>query len=268
MSSATWTPDALWSERRRVAGSCWRVVEAQHRVSTLKLVDSMGEQELLETLIDRTKPPVPPECRHLHYLLATPFRYGAPYPAGSRFRRAGMSPGVFYGSATTATAIAEIAFHRLLFFADSPATPWPANAGEYTAFAVRFRTTAGLDTSVPPLNRDAALWSHPTSYAPCQELAEAARSAGIEVLRYASVRDPRGINLALLTCRAFTSREPVERQTWRIHLGAHGARALCDFPDRRLSFDREAFASDPRIVTLPWEREGQRDTRRGRTHKG
>ena len=40
--------------------------------------------------------------------------------------------GVFYGSATPATAIAELAFHRLMFFVESPTTPWPTNPGEFT----------------------------------------------------------------------------------------------------------------------------------------
>ena len=53
----------------------------------MALVDTMAEQQRLEQLLDESKPPVPPECRSLHYLLATPFRYGAPYPGGSRFRR-------------------------------------------------------------------------------------------------------------------------------------------------------------------------------------
>src|SRR5437762_10637003 len=134
MPSPTWTPAALSSERRRLAGQCWRLVEAQHRVSTMKLVDTLAEQSALESLVDASKPPVPPDCRRLHYLLSTPFRYGAPYPAGSRFRRAGLTPGVFYASQTAPTAVAEMAFHRLLFFADSPHTPWPVNATEYTAF--------------------------------------------------------------------------------------------------------------------------------------
>src|SRR3954453_15365533 len=120
MQSATWTPAALSSERRRLSGPCWRTVEAQHRVSTMKIVDIVAEQGALETLLEQSKPPVPPECRHLHYLLATPFRYGAPYPSGSRFRRAGLTKGVFYASRTSSTAIAEMTFHRLLFFADSP----------------------------------------------------------------------------------------------------------------------------------------------------
>src|SRR6476659_10898077 len=143
MSLPTWTRAALSSERRRMSGMCWRAVEAQHRVSTMKLVDTLAEQSLLETLVESTKPPLPPGCRHPHYLLATPFRYGAPYPSGSRFRRAGLTPGVLYASKTSSTAVAEMSFHRLLFFADSPETPWPADAGDLTAFSVPFRTSTG-----------------------------------------------------------------------------------------------------------------------------
>jgi RES domain len=150
-----------------------------------------------------------------------------------------------------------MAFHRLLFFAESQKTPWPVNAGEYTAFRVDFRTRAGLDLTRPPLNRDRDEWTARTDYRACQDLADQARTAGIEVLRYESARAGaagRRRNLALLTCRAFASREPVERQTWRIQLGAYGARAVCDFPDARLGFDRRAFADDPRMGRMKWER--------------
>ncbi|HWB16905.1 MAG TPA: RES family NAD+ phosphorylase [Vicinamibacterales bacterium] len=249
----TWTPAALSSERRGLSGLVWRVVEAQHRVSTMKIVDTLEEQQALESLIEDAKPPLPVECRALHYLLATPFRYGAPYPRGSRFRRAGHTPGVFYASTTVATAVTEAAFHRLLFFAESPGTPWPANAGECTAFSVRTRTPAGLDLTQPPFDVDRRRWTHPTAYGPCQLLAEAAREVGVEILRYPSARDPHGTNVALLSCRAFASREPVARQIWRLHFGAHGVRAIADDPDTALAFDRQAFA-DPRIAALVWDR--------------
>src|SRR5206468_8575876 len=190
MSSDTWTPATVWRDRRRLSGSCWRVVESQHRVSTMKLVDTVEEQEALEILLEETKPPIPPECRHLHYLLFTPFRYGAPYPHGSRFRRPGFTPGVFYASETAATAIAEMAFHRLLFFADSPGTPWPSDAGEYTAFSVAFKTAAALDLTKPRLDHHRARWTDPTDYDACQVLADHSRLAGIELLRYESTRDP------------------------------------------------------------------------------
>ena len=221
----------------------------------MKLVDTLGEQELLEQAIERSKPTVPAPCRHLHYLLATPFRYDAPYPRGSRFRRQGFSEGVFYGSRTPATAAAEMTFHRLLFFAESPATPWPANAAEFTAFAVTFRTRAGLDLTKPPLDAHRARWGHCTEYAACQSLADQARAAGVDVLRYESVRDPAGgENLALLSCRPFVSSEPVERQTWRMQLSASGTRVVCAFPEQQLEYGREAFAADPRIAEMNWDR--------------
>lgn len=220
----------------------------------MKLVDTLPEQHLLESILDATKPPVPAECASLHYLPSTPFRYGAPYPAGSRFRRAGMTAGVFYASVGIATAVAEMAFHRLLFFADSPATPWPADAGDYTAFSTKFRTRAGLDLTRPSLDADRTRWTHPTDYAPCQALADAAREADIDALRYPSARDPNGINVALLTCRAFIAREPLDRQTWRLGLNPHGVRAVCDFPDAHLEFTRDAFANDLRIRKMRWDR--------------
>jgi hypothetical protein len=253
MRSRTWTPAALSPERRRLSGTCWRAVEAQHRVSTMKIVDTLAEQSLLETVLEQTKPPVPAECRHLHYLLATPFRYGAPYPAGSRFRRAGYTPGVFYASTAAATAVAELAFHRLLFFADSPGTPWPADPGECTTFSVTYRTPAGLDLTTAPFSADER-WTDPTDYTACQALAESARKADVEAIRYTSARIPGGVNIALLTCRTFASREPLDRQTWRIHLGPYGVRAVCGFPEGRLGFDRSTFVSDPRISALKWDR--------------
>src|ERR1700752_3835790 len=152
MSLPTWTRDALPSEARPLKGTCWRLVEAQHRVSTLKLVAMLSGQAMLEEPLKRTKPPVPPECRRLHYLLATPFRYGAPYPKGSRFRRAGFTPGVFYASERVETAIAELCFFRLLFFSESPDTQWPANAGEYTAFAAKYATERSIDLTLPPFD--------------------------------------------------------------------------------------------------------------------
>src|SRR6516165_10691824 len=214
MPSTTWTRAALSSSALELAGLCWRIVEAQHHVSTLKLLDTLDEQRLLERLIESTKPMVPPECRHLHYLLFTPFRYGAVYPNGSRFRRAGITAGVFYAAESVETAVAEMTFHRLLFFAESPRTPWPQNPAEYTAFAAEFATKKAIDLRRGRFRAQGAAWENPVDYSQCQALAEAARLAAIEVIRYRSVRDPKhGANLALLTCRVFTNPQPVSLQT-------------------------------------------------------
>lgn len=249
MSLPTWTPAALSSEARAYEGTVWRLVEAQHRVSTLKLVDTLEEQALLEDLLEESKPTLPPECAGLDYLLATPFRYGAVYPHGSRFRRAGRTPGVFYAAEAVTTALAEMAFYRLLFYAESPSTPFPANAADFTAFSAAVATQAAIDLTLPPLESDRERWSDPTDYAACQALADAARPAGIEAIRYASVRDPLGgANVALLSARVFSGQRPLERQTWRIRLSAHGVQAICEFPSARIGFSRSEFAGDPRLA--------------------
>ncbi|NMG40871.1 RES domain-containing protein [Chelativorans sp. ZYF759] len=256
MSLPIWTPAALRSEARARSGSCWRLVEAQHRVSTMKLVDTLDEQALLEAELERTKPPVPPECRHLHYLLASPFRYGR-YPGNSRFRREGYTPGVFYAGEKVETAVAETAFYRLLFFAESPDTPWPANPLEFTAFSTRFEAAFAIDLTAEPLAADASAWTHPTSYEACLTLADAAREAGIEAIRYRSVRDPHGgANLALLTCRAFAAGRPSQYATWRLSLSAAGVAALSDRPAQGLQFTLDGFAADARLSVLASRRKG------------
>ena len=255
MPSTISTPAELSSSARPASGRCWRVVEAQNIISTAKLTDTTAEQRILEEYIERSKPRLPPECRHLNYLLSTPFRYGAPYPRGSRFRKAGHSPGVFYGAENPDTAVAELCFWRLVFFAESPKTKWPTGAGEYTAFAARYATGRAIDLTRPPFDSRKSAWAHKTRYDDCQELSDMARSVNIEIIQYWSVRDPkRQLNMALLTCSAFAAPEPVERQTWRIILNANGARALCESPPIRLDFDRTAFRGDPRVDDMEWDR--------------
>jgi hypothetical protein len=255
MSSSTWTPAGLSSDVLSLAGACWRLVEAQHRVSTLKLVDSVDEQETLEDLIQTTKPGLPPDCQHLHYLLATPFRYGAPYPHGSRFRRAGLTEGVFYAAIAPQTAVAEMAFYRLLFYAESPDTPWPANPAEYTAFSAEFATARAVDLTKGRYAKNRAQWMQLTDYAPCQALAAAARTAKVDVIRYMSVRDPhQGMNLALLAGRAFAKPRPTRLQTWHLRLSDVGVHAVCESPRSRVTYGRHAFAADPRIAKLRWQR--------------
>jgi hypothetical protein len=146
-------------------------------------------------------------------------------------------------------------FFRLLFYAESPATPWPGDAGEYTAFAVAIKTGHCLDLTAPALSRDRAAWIAPIDYGPCQALADAARAAGAEVIRYESARDPQSrANVAVLVCAAFAKPKPLDRRNWRIRLSAFGAQAICEHPSERLEFGRQAFARDPRIAGMAWER--------------
>lgn len=255
MSSPIWTPAALPSEFADFNAPCWRLVEAQHYVSTMKIADTLADQALLEDLIEATKPIYPAGCDHLPVLLKTPFRYGAVYPTGSRFRRAGRTPGVYYAALAPETAVAEMAFYRLLFFVEAPGLPWPNNPAEYSAFSVTIVTRRMLDLTAPPLVDFQAGWTHPTDYSACQALADAARGSAVEVIQYLSVRDPnQGRNLAVLTCAVFEGPVPFDQQTWRIRLSRMGIQARRDHPRLNIDFNRETFASDPRIAAFDWNR--------------
>jgi hypothetical protein len=218
------------------AGTVWRLVEAQHVVSTMRLVDDLTEQAILERLLERSKPAVPPECGHLHYLLATPFRYGA-YPASSRFRRKGRSPGVYYASEAIPTAMAETVWWRHQFYEASAGGVRPAGAGEYSAIAARVATAASVDLTSAPYAARSAERTDPSDYTACLDLADRARAEGIGCIRYESVRDPdRGANLAVLTCASFAMPDPVEVQGWRILLRSDRAVAYRDWPREEMEF--------------------------------
>jgi len=61
------------------------MVESQHIAATMKLVDNRDEQDLLESLLESSKPAQPDDTAGLDYLLATAFRYD-PKRGGWRFR--------------------------------------------------------------------------------------------------------------------------------------------------------------------------------------
>jgi hypothetical protein len=189
----------------------WRAVEAQHRAATMRLVDTLEEQAQLERLLEASKPPLPPATRGLHYLLATPFRYPPRYPGGSRFRAA-TDPGVFYGADEPRSACAELGYWRWRFLMDCPALtrlePLP-----HTLFRCGLSAIA-IDLRAAPFTRDAGRWSSPSDYSHCQHLGTVARAAGIALIRYRSVRDPRGgACAAVLTPAAFAT-PPGDEQSW------------------------------------------------------
>jgi len=252
MALPTWIPDALRSDRGGVSKIYWRCVEAQHIVSTLQLVDTLDEQAMLEDLLEESKPPVPPDCKDLHYLYMTPFRYGL-YPNGSRFRRAGPTPGVYYVSEAPRTAIIETAFHLLLFYADSPSTPFPSQPSEHTAFDVPVNAKTAIDLTAKPFGDAHEIWMHQTNYDPCQQLEEAARAENIDLIRYTSVRDPeQKPNAAILTCKAFGAVSPKQNQSWRLLFNKAGVHAICEFQGDKFSVAPEQWARDERLRALKW----------------
>ncbi len=212
MPSTTWTPPALASSARRYQRVLWRVVEAQHTASTMRLADSLAEQALLEGILEASKLALLPGTERLHYLLATPFRYRP--RAGSRFR-APFEAGVWYGAEDLRTSLAEKSYWQLRFLLDSPGTP-DLKPVPHTAFSVGVRGSA-VDLTAAPLAKDRALWTDRRDYGATQALASAAREARIELIRYESVRDPQHAScVAALTPTVFGRAKPKGAHTWFI----------------------------------------------------
>lgn len=211
MSSSTSTPHAVGA--RPAAVDLWRAVEAQHVVSTMRLVDTLEEQEALEHILEETKPPVPAAAAKLDYLLFTPFRYPSPFP--SRFRAVG-DPGIFYGAESIRTACAELGYWRWRFLVDSAGLETLGPAPQ-TLFQASAKARA-VDLERRPYARDARRWRDPYDYSACQSLARLVRAAGVALIRYRSVRDPEpGRCGAVLSPEAFSSRRPTApMQTWQL----------------------------------------------------
>jgi len=253
VSLPTWTPAELSSEASEISCKVWRMVEAQHIVSTLKIVDTRAEQELLEEILEENKPPVPSDAVALHYLLFSPFRYDTRPPSGSRFR-ATNHPGVFYGAETVRTAAAEVAFWRWRFLQDTSGLT-RLQPCTFTAFRVPVKTPC-IDLRQPPFVAPSAVWGNPVDYSGTQAMGRSAREAGIGAVIYQSVRDPEPhFCIALLTPRAFAAKKPDSAaQTWVLAVSAEEAIWMRQ-GDEAFSFKTGGWeASSPKL-----ERRGDRE---------
>jgi hypothetical protein len=232
MSSSIWTRCAGASELRPLRLAPWRAVEAQHQVSTRKLVDSADEQILLEELIDGAKPPDVTRGR-LHYLLSTPFRY-PPLRHGSRFGRRNER-GIWYGSESRDTVFAEVAYYRLVFLEGTRADLGVVTT-QLTAFTIRAKTSRGIDLVAPPFDAHRRAIASPTRYEATQSLGTAMREAGSELFRFPSARHAEGVNVGVFSPSVFGAARPRELETW--HCTA--TRSRVEFATRDY-FKREAL---------------------------
>lgn len=220
----------------------WRAVEAQHRVSTMVLVDTLDEQALLERLLEESKPALPEGRDVLHWLLFTPFRY-PPLPSGSRFRGPG-DPGVFYGADLQRTACAELGYWRWRLLTDSPALD-SIGPMQQTLFKTPVRALS-IDLQRPPLSTQRKLWTDRSDYSHCQDLARKVRGAGIQMIRYESVRDVQPASCsAVLSHTAFAANSPTDNQTWTLAVFRHRVIWRLDsiFEERSFEFDTDVWST-------------------------
>jgi RES domain len=223
-----WTPTELASEFRHYRRTVWRVVEAQHRISTNRLATTLADQERLEELAEAAKPNLPTAAQGLHFLLASPFRYG--HTVASRFRRADERFGIFYSSESEKTAVVETAYWRLRFFSRSPGFLPGNRISEHLSFSVPLLVSRMLDLTRPPLARDRAKWIGPIDYSACQDLAASARAASGQAIRTLSARDPDAVNIALFDPACFAKPVPDHGRNWHLRLEGGRLSAMAAFP--------------------------------------
>ncbi len=217
MRSASWEAAWLQDETRRIVEAMvWRGVETQYASSTLLLVDSHAEHDVLEALVERSKPALP-AMRDIrkHYLLATPFRYTPRHD--SRFRKAGAGRhGLWYGARQLQAACAEVAYWRMRFISDSAGLLDQKIVTTHTFFASAV-DGVGIDLMDQPWSVFRDLWVRADDYIETHRLAAMAEGCGIEAIRYESVRAPGSTCVAVLAPDALS--EPVggldaTRQKW------------------------------------------------------
>jgi len=237
MSSIIWTQCAGPSRLGHYSSEVWRVVEGQYVTSTRKLVDSAEEQDLLERILEREKPAVPPDCAEAHYLLSTPFRY-PPLGYGSRFgTRAERS--IWYGGENVDTALGETAFYRLWFLRDTEAELAPIES-QFTAFKARVTSERAIDLTAPPFSAHTAQISSRSSFVEAQTLGGAMRAAGVEGFRYFSARHPPGICVGVFTCAAFVG-APFGEQHWQCFVDGSSVEFYRTLPREQRTFPLEQF---------------------------
>ncbi len=212
------------------------MVESQEQVATNQLVSGLDRQAVLEEMLEATKPPYRADTAHLHYLLATPFRY-PPLKWGSRFGRRN-EPSLFYGSLATASVLCEAANYRFVFWSGMVEPPSGKLDTQHTLFAAEFQTQRGVRLQHPPFDVFGGALTHPADYSASQSLGARLRAAGVQLFEFVSARDPAGgINVALFTPAALARPAPIAQDAWlcettgrRVRFNAVHSREIHDFP--------------------------------------
>lgn len=170
---------------QKISVIAWRVTEDQKKSYTRKLVDTHEEHDILEDLLESSKPNVNAEIyRNYHYLLFTPFRY-PPLKHGSRFGRE-FEPSLWYGSLKVETALYEFAYYKLLFLQHTTAQLKLELI--LSAFSVKASSDKSIDLTKKPFDQYRNEISSPNNYEVSHQLGTAMRENEIELFLFYSAR--------------------------------------------------------------------------------
>lgn len=198
----------------------WRVIEAQHVLSARDLVDTADEHDILEALLEESKPLI---NKGKHYLIFTPFRY-PPLKYGSRFGST-IEPSLWYGSLELETAFAEAAYYQLLFQNNTDAELGYVET-LLTAFNTSLNTQQGIDLTREPFAHHAGLISSKNTYEYSQPLGSNMREAGVDAFIFFSARTLNQTkNVAAFTqevfCNNKKNQDVYNQQTWTCMANKH-----------------------------------------------
>lgn len=179
----------------KLNGTLFRYAEDQERSVTRALVPSIDEHEILERLLDDSKPPTPDNAANQHYLLSTAFRY-PPLPFGSRFGTP-HERGILYASESYHALQMELAFYRFSFYHDIDKPPAYIQSN-HVLFEFDYSANRAIDLTDLEGGLNESL-TRPSDYTWTQSVGRWCRSQDIGALRYPCARGgPSGINVAVL----------------------------------------------------------------------
>lgn len=221
-----------------------RIVESQQQIATTRVVDTLEEQAILESLLEVTKPPVSKGSEHLHYLFSTPFRY-PPLKHGSRFGSR-FEPSLLYGSKSVETVLIECSYYRFLFWNGMSVPPKSKKfITEHTLFAGRYYSEQGLQLQNKPFNEHSRALRDVANYSDTQVFGLAMREAGVSAFEYHSARDAKkGVNIALFTADALLVNEPLYKTQWICSTTANNVRFVSRDDSKVYGFNITEFVVD------------------------
>jgi hypothetical protein len=241
-----WAAVGQKARPRAMSGEVLRLVESQEQVATNRLVATLAEQDLLEAMLEASKPPLPKSARRLDYLLATPFRY-PPLPHGSRFGGS-HEPSLFYASRKVATVLAESAYYRFVFWQGMRVSPPAPLRSQHTLFGARLRARRAYALHRSPFDEFRAALASRDDYRAAQQLGRALREAGADAIEYVSARDAEGgLNVALFSPTAFALPRPTFKQEWLCDTRATEVTFYARGADGPRTFAISQFTVDDRL---------------------
>jgi hypothetical protein len=188
----------------------YRVVENQAKSFTRKLVVTQKAHDILEDMIEFSKPKLTDdlECLKDMYLLFKPFRY-PPLKHGSRFGNTNQHS-LFYVSLDLKTALSEVAFYRMSFIRASR-----GNIGNkiinMTSFKVNVATELGIDLTKNPFNKHTQELTSVESYTITQTLGTSMRQDKIDAfISYSARSNQSGKNLNVISPTALKDNTNIE----------------------------------------------------------